>query len=317
MQEMDGAVITLIATSLCMVRSDPGVWSALSFLGGPPGPPAAGKRSTNELQELYPSPVEDDMDAAGSSLELDYEEYDEEYELEPRIQPYRRRRKPYRRRRKNKPQHSSYWDNKVDVEDNYIDSVSNTDGLEYDNPSSYNPSPSYDDNTRSSYEAPSSYSAPPSSYDAPPPYTGPSGPSYGSRDSFNDFLNALAAFLPIGLFLAAIPPNLIVINSTSRRKRQAEDSIQNSVDSDLIFPSHRPFLERMMALGPQMWSTQCQAMIFCQMAELGGTPEGNTIQKLFSTTTKVTPDFAADMLGIKELFQASREGGCSQFQCHY
>ena len=36
---------------------------------------------------------------------------------------------------------------------------------------------------------------------------------YRGKDSFNDFLNALAAFLPIGLFLAAIPPNLIVINS--------------------------------------------------------------------------------------------------------
>ena len=32
-------------------------------------------------------------------------------------------------------------------------------------------------------------------------------------DGFNDFLNALAAFLPIGLFLAAIPPNIITINT--------------------------------------------------------------------------------------------------------
>lgn len=34
------------------------------------------------------------------------------------------------------------------------------------------------------------------------------------RDGFNDFLNALAAFLPIGLFLAAIPPNIITINTS-------------------------------------------------------------------------------------------------------
>ena len=54
-----------------------------------------------------------------------------------------------------------------------------------------------------------SYSAPAPSYEAPAPqYSAPSdsygAPSHsGGGDGFNDFLNALAAFLPIGLFLAA------------------------------------------------------------------------------------------------------------------
>jgi len=39
-------------------------------------------------------------------------------------------------------------------------------------------------------------------------------PSFSYRNSaFADYLNALAAFLPIGLFLAAIPPNLVTINT--------------------------------------------------------------------------------------------------------
>ena len=64
-----------------------------------------------------------------------------------------------------------------------------------------------------------SYSAPSPSYEAPSPqYSAPSdsygAPSHsGGGDGFNDFLNALAAFLPIGLFLAAIPPNLITIST--------------------------------------------------------------------------------------------------------
>ena len=65
-----------------------------------------------------------------------------------------------------------------------------------------------------------SYSAPSPSYEAPAPqYSAPDdsygAPSYsgGGGDGFNDFLNALAAFLPIGLFLAAIPPNLITIST--------------------------------------------------------------------------------------------------------
>lgn len=58
------------------------------------------------------------------------------------------------------------------------------------------------------------YSAP--SYEAPSYQTSDSygAPSYGGGgDGFNDFLNALAAFLPIGLFLAAIPPNLITVST--------------------------------------------------------------------------------------------------------
>ena len=33
-----------------------------------------------------------------------------------------------------------------------------------------------------------------------------------SNNTFKNYLNALAAFLPIGLFLAAVPPNVITIN---------------------------------------------------------------------------------------------------------
>ena len=34
-----------------------------------------------------------------------------------------------------------------------------------------------------------------------------------SNNTFKNYLNALAAFLPIGLFLAAVPPNVITINT--------------------------------------------------------------------------------------------------------
>ena len=54
-----------------------------------------------------------------------------------------------------------------------------------------------------------------------------SAPSYGGGGKdFDDFLNALAAFLPIALFLAAIPPNLVVVND--RKKRSLRDSSETS-----------------------------------------------------------------------------------------
>merc|ERR1711934_1314961 len=177
----------LLVTVSTQVLGEPGVWSALSFLGG-----NAGKRSTDETQELYP--LAEDMEMSSRYEEAEYEEYGEEPEA--RIEPFRRRRKPYRRRRKPKPTSS---------QDFYSGDYTDRD---------------------------SGYNVPQQSYDSPT--YAESSPSYsggGGKDSFNDFLNALAAFLPIGLFLAAIPPNLIVINSTARRKRETEDSLLNSLDS--------------------------------------------------------------------------------------
>merc|ERR1711992_232547 len=187
----------LLVTVSTQVLGEPGVWSALSFLGG-----NAGKRSTDETQELYP--MAEDMEMSSSYDQPEYEEYGEE--AEARIEPLRRRRKPYRRRRKPKPTSS---------QDFYSGDYTDRD---------------------------SGYDAPPQSYDSPA--FAESSPSYsgggGGKDSFNDFLNALAAFLPIGLFLAAIPPNLIVINSTARRKRETEALLLNSLDGPAS--TERPFL---------------------------------------------------------------------------
>merc|ERR1712183_481915 len=236
----------LLVTVSTQVLGEPGVWSALSFLGG-----NAGKRSTDETQELYP--LAEDMEMSSRYEEAEYEEYGEE--AEARIEPFRRRRKPYRRRRKPKPTSS---------QDFYSGDYTDRD---------------------------SGYDAPQQSYDS---------------------LNALAAFLPIGLFLAAIPPNLIVINSTARRKRETEDLVLNSLDDQT---TDRPFLRRIASLGPAMWRTECQSQIFCEMVKLGRHPEGNGVQRLLAATAGNTPDFAANLLGLGDTFQASRDGDCSKFKC--
>merc|ERR1719367_354588 len=46
------------------------------------------------------------------------------------------------------------------------------------------------------------------------------------------FLNALAAFLPIGLFLAAIPPNLITISTKKKRSIQSNEVEQDDHQID-------------------------------------------------------------------------------------
>jgi len=235
--------LLLFFTLATQVLGEPGVWSALSFLGG-----NAGKRSTDETQELYP--MAEDMEMSSSYDEPEYEE--------------------------------------KTIQDFYSGDYTNRD---------------------------SGYEPPQQGYDSPA--YAESSPSYsggGGKDSFNDFLNALAAFLPIGLFLAAIPPNLIVINSTARRKREAEDSLLNSVDA-VATEEERPVLRRIAALGSAMWKPECQAEIFCQMVQLGQLPEGNSVQRMFAATAIHAPDFATNLLGLGGTFQASREGDCAKFKC--
>merc|ERR1711993_8382 len=139
--------LLLIFTLATQVLGEPGVWSALSFLGG-----NAGKRSTDETQELYP--LAEDMEMSSRYEEAEYEEYGEE--AEARIEPFRRRRKPYRRRRKPKPPPS---------QDFYSGDSTNRD---------------------SGYEPPQQGYDSPAYAESSPSYSGG-----GGKDSFNDFLNAL------------------------------------------------------------------------------------------------------------------------------
>merc|ERR1711971_518774 len=69
--------LLLLVTLYTQVLGEPGVWSALSFLGGN----AAGKRSTDETQELYP--MAEDMEVVSRYEEADnYEDYAEEKTLQ-------------------------------------------------------------------------------------------------------------------------------------------------------------------------------------------------------------------------------------------
>merc|ERR1711936_551956 len=288
-------------------------WSALSFLSG-----QTNKRSADDAKE---NSVDDDMSGSESKIEAEAL-IASEPDLESRLEPYRRRRNKYR----NKKRQNKYENPTVPSQDFYEDKI--YDDTYYDRDSSFQAPSSGYKAPSSSYEGPSSYKAPayeapapsdeapsyeapsydPPSYKPAPSYEAPSYSGGGGGDSFNDFLNALAAFLPIGLFLAAIPPNLIVLNS--RRKRQAEDEMYNTLDSSY------PFMEKINKIGySRLTEPLCQKELFCEMAEMGSNVEANTVQKLFSYAVSLTPNFLADMVGVKDVFEATREGRCRKFKC--
>merc|ERR1712183_889972 len=260
-------------------------WSNLGLLSS-----QASKRSVEDSHESFLA--DDTVTSASDNLP----ETDNSYDLadfkspESRVEPHRRRKKYRTRRRKTR------YEPPLVVPDNKL-----ADNVLYERDSGYSP-PS------SSYEAPSYNSYEPPSYDSPS-YSPPSYEAYGGgKDGFNDFLNALAAFLPIGLFLAAIPPNLIVINS--RRRRYAEDEMYNTLESSY------PFMEKINKIGfNRLTEPLCQKELFCEMAEMGSNVEANTVQKLFAYTVSLTPDILADMVGVRDVFEATREGRCKKFKC--
>jgi len=376
--------LLLFFTLATQVLGEPGVWSALSFLGG-----NAGKRSTDETQELYP--MAEDMEMSSSYDEPEYEEYAEE--AEARIEPFRRRRKPYRRRRKPKPPPSQdfYSGDYTDRDSGYEPPQQG-----YDSPAFAESLPSYsgydhvtgvtsdvysnslesDSNIYSnSMEAESNITGSDQGVNRAGywQYRGMGGDEanrrqdYGIYDYYGDYGddedeeeeegesmfsqalqyfsggligrndecddeycdyydepvvgfngplatigNALRTLLPLGLLMASLVPSTVSVSG--RRKREAEDSLLNSVDA-VATEEERPVLRRIAALGSAMWKPECQAEIFCQMVQLGQLPEGNSVQRMFAATAIHTPDFATNLLGLGGTFQASREGDCAKFKC--
>jgi len=278
----------LLSPLLALLASQPPTWSSLGLLSS-----QASKRSAEDSNESFMA--EDTQTSASDDLS-EIESYDmaDFKSPEARVEPYRRRKKFRLRRRKNRYEPPLV----VPTQDQEL-----SPNVLYERDSSYN-APS------SSYEAPG-YS---NSY-KPPSYESPSySPSYeaygGGKDNFNDFLNALAAFLPIGLFLAAIPPNLIVINS--RRKRGAEfEEDTNSVET--VYP----FLEELEELGgiQRLTELECQKKLFCELAARGLGDTGNYVQNAFGAAVRYTPIFLTRKVGLDFVFKAAKEGDCAEFKC--
>jgi len=214
------------------------------------------------------------------------------------------RKKGSKRRRKGEKRRNKYKYKDVSSEayddDYYNDQGSNSYDEYYDRDDSYGAPKA------PSYSAPSSeYGAPSDSYGAPS-YSG------GGGDGFNDFLNALAAFLPIGLFLAAIPPNLITI--TTKKKR--------SLESNEIEEYGHPFMKRISELGfDKLWmDAECQKQLLCQMTHKGTEDNANNVQKSLNFVAKMFPFFGGVENGrggvMQEVFAVIQDGNSCEESFH-
>ena len=72
--------------------------------------------------------------------------------------------------------------------------------------------------------------------------------------------------------------------------------------------SSYPFMDKINKIGfSRLSEADCQKELFCEMAEMGSNVEANTVQKMFAYTVSLTPNFLADMVGVKDVFEVRPE----------
>jgi len=136
-----------------------------------------------------------------------------------------------------------------------------------------------------------------------------SNSGYG-EDKLGTFVTALTAFLPIGLFLAAIVPNIITVSS-GRRKRSDKADEQIAQDEATF-----PILDMISSFGVRsLQEPSCQSKIVCEIGRMGGLPEANIVQRALWLAANYVPQRFSRTLGMEKLFRQIRSQQCSEFKC--
>ncbi|KAF4532734.1 hypothetical protein B566_EDAN011926 [Ephemera danica] len=133
-------------------------------------------------------------------------------------------------------------------------------------------------------------------------------------------LRIATAAIPIGLFLAALPPNVVYVNTAQPVPKPLGTSSQRqrSDTSEHVTPvTTFPVLDMIERAGglPALEKPECEAFIFCSMARLGAHQEANSVQRFLYSTAHGIPDTLAEMFGIKEIMKAIRTDSCSIYKC--
>lgn len=202
--------------------------------------------------------------------------------------------------------------------DPYLASASSVMSAQQSKPSNYDAAPDQDISRDSAYSAgpPSASYYPTGSdygYEAAPSdtasYTGNGATSYGDEKQ-NSFVSALTAFLPIGLFLAAIVPNIVTVSAGRRKRSETEEAEIAKEEASF------PILDMISTYGARsLQDPKCQTKIVCEMGRMGGTPEANMLQRALWITANYVPESLARMTGTDALLRSIRSQKCSEFKC--
>ncbi|XP_059482788.1 uncharacterized protein LOC132200973 [Neocloeon triangulifer] len=169
------------------------------------------------------------------------------------------------------------------------------------------------------------YNEPPYHYGGKTAYISPHKFGHGKFDVHNGLshnspwrkiIRVLTAAIPIGLFLAALPPNVVNINATQSVKPLGTFQKQRSTEEGPVIESF-PVLDMIESRGGlrALEDADCEANLFCEIARLGREANANSVQRGFWSVVNDTPDALSELLGVKELFKAIRTDACQIYKC--
>lgn len=128
-------------------------------------------------------------------------------------------------------------------------------------------------------------------------------------------VSAVGSMIPMGLFLAAIFPNIVSV--VGRRKRSADGSSTSAgSDSAALDGLTFPILDMISSFGVRsLQQPECQSKIVCEIGRQGGLPNANNIQRALWTIANYTPERLSRMVGADEVFRSIRNLQCAEFAC--
>ncbi|XP_065345585.1 uncharacterized protein LOC135943104 [Cloeon dipterum] len=171
------------------------------------------------------------------------------------------------------------------------------------------------------------YEEPPYPYGGKTAHVSPHKFGFGKLDLHNSLfrhdgspwkkiVKILTAAIPIGLFLAALPPNVVHINATQTVKPLGTVQKQRSTEDGPVIESF-PVLEMIEKHGgfKALNKDECDAFLFCQIARLGKEASANSVQQGFWAVAHETPAPLAELLNVGTLFKAVRDDACNFYNC--
>ncbi|EGI60416.1 PREDICTED: uncharacterized protein LOC105150965 [Acromyrmex echinatior] len=119
-------------------------------------------------------------------------------------------------------------------------------------------------------------------------------------------IHLIGTFLPLGLLLASLKPNVIQISNTTTQP--------NIVLSKLRL-ANLPVEHKQARMYDDNQSIICEDRSVCELILTGGEPQSNILQNILWNVATRTPDDVAKRNGLREVFSAVRKKDCAAISC--
>ncbi|XP_011695624.1 PREDICTED: uncharacterized protein LOC105454602 isoform X2 [Wasmannia auropunctata] len=118
-------------------------------------------------------------------------------------------------------------------------------------------------------------------------------------------IHLIGTFLPLGLLLATLKPNVIRIDNTTTQPNIVLSKLRHA-DLPVEHKQARMYDDQ---------SIICEERSICELILTGGEPQSNILQNVLWNIATRTPDDVAKRNGLREVFSAVRKKDCAAISC--